>query len=97
MSFAGRQTVLSGIRATGRLHLGNYLGVLERFARLSQQSDKRCLFFIADLHTLTTLKDAAKANYWRGELAPKEKALKARYPNQESNSQMFFYHRHDKF
>ena len=59
MSFAGRQTVLSGIRATGRLHLGNYLGVLERFARLSQQSDKRCLFFIADLHTLTTLKDAA--------------------------------------
>jgi tryptophanyl-tRNA synthetase len=52
------QTVLSGIRATGRLHLGNYLGALVRFARMSQDPQYQCLFFVADLHTLTTLKKA---------------------------------------
>ena len=53
-----KAVVLSGIRATGRMHLGNYLGVLERFARMSKDPHFDCLFFIADLHTLTTLKDA---------------------------------------
>lgn len=54
------QIVLSGIRATGRMHLGNYLGVLERFAALSKDKTKRCYYFIADMHTLTTLKDAER-------------------------------------
>lgn len=53
-----KDVVLSGIRATGRMHLGNYLGVLERFARLSCDPTKRCFFFVADLHTLTTHKEA---------------------------------------
>ena len=52
------QTVLSGIRATGTLHLGNYLGALIRFAKMSQDPAYRCLFFVADMHTLTTLKEA---------------------------------------
>ncbi|MDP4000645.1 MAG: tryptophan--tRNA ligase [bacterium] len=52
------QTVLSGIRATGKLHLGNYLGALVRFARMSQDPQYNCFFFVADLHTLTTLKEA---------------------------------------
>lgn len=52
------QIVLSGIRATGRLHLGNYLGALQRFARMSRDPAYTCLFFVADMHTLTTLKDA---------------------------------------
>jgi tryptophanyl-tRNA synthetase len=52
------QTVLSGIRATGTLHLGNYLGALVRFARMSRDSSYRCFFFVADMHTLTTLKEA---------------------------------------
>ena len=52
------QIVLSGIRATGRLHLGNYLGALVRFARMSKELDYRCFFFVADMHTLTTLKEA---------------------------------------
>jgi len=52
------KTVLSGIRATGKLHLGNYLGALVRFARMSQDPQYRCLFFVADMHTLTTLKEA---------------------------------------
>ncbi|MFH1162183.1 MAG: tryptophan--tRNA ligase [Candidatus Jorgensenbacteria bacterium] len=52
------KTVLSGIRATGMLHLGNYLGALIRFARMSQDPNFRCFFFVADMHTLTTLKEA---------------------------------------
>lgn len=51
--------VLSGIRATGKLHLGNYLGALARFADMSQKPELTCFFFVADMHTLTTLKDAA--------------------------------------
>lgn len=51
--------VVSGIRATGRMHLGNYLGVLERAAAFSRDPTKRCFFFIADLHTLTTFREAA--------------------------------------
>lgn len=54
------QTVLSGIRATGTLHLGNYLGALVRFAKMSKDPSYRCLFFVADMHTLTTLKEAEK-------------------------------------
>ncbi len=56
----GKVVVLSGIRATGRMHLGNYLGVLERFAALSRDPTRQCFFFIADLHTLTTHKDASR-------------------------------------
>lgn len=48
--------VLSGIRATGRLHFGNFLGAVRNFVDF-QQSDNTCLYFIADLHTLTTLDD----------------------------------------
>ena len=54
----GKAVVVSGIRATGQMHLGNYLGVLERFARLSNDPEKQCFFFVADLHTLTTFKDS---------------------------------------
>lgn len=50
-----RETVLSGIRATGNLHLGNYYGALSKFVRM--QDDYDCLFFIADLHALTTNPD----------------------------------------
>ena len=45
-------TVLSGIRSTGHLHLGNYFGALRNFVRIQEQY--RCFFFIADLHSLTT-------------------------------------------
>ena len=49
--------VLSGIRATGRLHLGNYLGAMRHFVRLAQEPDHTCFFFVANLHSLTTLPD----------------------------------------
>ena len=45
-------TVLSGIRSTGHLHLGNYFGALKNFVEI--QDKYNCFFFIADLHSLTT-------------------------------------------
>jgi tryptophanyl-tRNA synthetase len=45
-------TVVSGIRSTGNLHLGNYFGALRNF--LKMQKENNCFFFIADYHSLTT-------------------------------------------
>lgn len=50
-----KDIVLSGIRSTGNLHLGNYYGALRNFIRM--QEDYDCNFFIADLHALTTNPD----------------------------------------
>lgn len=47
-----KPTVLSGIRPTGYLHLGNYFGAVRNFIRM--QEDFNCFFFIADIHSLTT-------------------------------------------
>jgi tryptophanyl-tRNA synthetase len=47
-----RPRVLSGMRPTGKLHLGNYMGALANWVKLQNQYD--CYFFIADLHALTT-------------------------------------------
>ncbi len=49
---AQTQRVLSGMRPTGRLHLGHYHGVLKNWARL--QNEYECFFFVADWHALTT-------------------------------------------
>jgi len=46
------EIVVSGIRPTGNLHLGNYMGALKNF--LKMQYDYNCFFFIADYHSLTT-------------------------------------------
>ena len=46
------ETVVSGIRPTGNLHLGNYFGAVKSFLRM--QDEYRCFFFIADWHSLTT-------------------------------------------
>jgi len=46
------ETVVSGIRSTGNLHLGNYYGALQNFIKM--QHEYNCFFFIADLHSLTT-------------------------------------------
>ncbi len=46
------ETVLSGIRSTGNLHLGNYFGAIRNFIKMQHQH--RCYFFIADYHSLTT-------------------------------------------
>ena len=46
------ETVVSGIRPTGNLHLGNYFGAVKSFVKL--QDEYNCYFFIADWHSLTT-------------------------------------------
>ena len=46
------ETVVSGIRSTGNLHLGNYFGAIRNF--LKMQTENNCYFFIADYHALTT-------------------------------------------
>jgi len=47
-----KKRVLSGMRPTGKLHLGNYMGALANWVRLQHEYD--CHFFIADWHALTT-------------------------------------------
>ena len=51
--------ILTGIQSSGRPHLGNLLGAIVPAIRLSQQPGNESLFFIADLHSLTSIKDAA--------------------------------------
>jgi tryptophanyl-tRNA synthetase len=46
------ETVLSGIRSTGNLHIGNYFGAIKNFIQM--QKENNCFFFIADYHSLTT-------------------------------------------
>ena len=46
------ETVVSGIRPTGNLHLGNYYGAVKSFVKM--QDEYKCLYFIADWHSLTT-------------------------------------------
>src|SRR5882757_1105444 len=49
---SSKKRVLSGMRSTGKLHLGNYVGALENWVRMQEQYE--CFFFIADWHALTT-------------------------------------------
>ena len=50
-----REIVMSGIRPTGFLHLGNYFGAIRNYIRM--QEDFECYFMVADLHSLTTHPD----------------------------------------
>jgi len=54
------ETVVSGIRPTGLLHLGNYFGALRNFIKM--QDEANCFFFIADYHSLTTHPKASELN-----------------------------------
>lgn len=51
-SFSQNKRVVSGMRATGRLHLGHYHGVIRNWVELQHQYE--CFFFVADWHALTT-------------------------------------------
>jgi tryptophanyl-tRNA synthetase len=50
-----KEVVVSGIRPTGFLHLGNYFGAMRNYVRM--QNDYNCYFFVADWHSLTTHPD----------------------------------------
>lgn len=52
------QRIVSGMRSTGRLHLGHYLGVIQNWVKL--QHEHECYFFVADWHALTTKYDDTK-------------------------------------
>ena len=52
---ADRMRILSGMRPTGRFHLGNYLGAAQNWVNLQEEYD--CFYFVADYHALTTEPD----------------------------------------
>jgi tryptophanyl-tRNA synthetase len=60
-----KEKVMSGIRPTGYLHLGNYFGAIRNYVKM--QEDFECFFMVADLHSLTTHPDTRelKANVHR--------------------------------
>jgi tryptophanyl-tRNA synthetase len=60
-----KEIVVSGIRSTGFLHLGNYFGAMRNYVKM--QDDYNCYFFVADYHSLTTHPDPKdlKANVFR--------------------------------
>lgn len=49
-----KKTVFSGTRATGRLHLGNYLGAVKGYIALQENPEYDCIYMAVDLHTITT-------------------------------------------
>ena len=51
--------ILTGIQSSGKPHLGNLLGAILPGVELSQHRDNECFFFIADMHSVTSIKDAA--------------------------------------
>ncbi len=59
-----KQRVFSGIRPTGRIHLGNFLGAVQNYVKLQDEYDS--VYCIVDVHALTTLEDTGKlqANTW---------------------------------
>ena len=48
-----KKRILSGIQPTGIAHIGNYVGAIKNWVSLTERYD--CLFFIADLHAMTTV------------------------------------------
>jgi len=55
MEYSKKEIVMSGIRSTGQLHLGNYFGAIRNYVRM--QEEYQCFFMVADLHSLTTHPD----------------------------------------
>ena len=53
-----KKQLLSGIQPSGQLHIGNYFGAMKQYVDLQDQFN--CSFMIADLHTLTSLKDPSQ-------------------------------------
>lgn len=65
LTAAPKNIVMSGIRPTGFLHLGNYFGAIRNYVKM--QTEFECYFMVADLHSLTTHPDTAalKQNVYR--------------------------------
>lgn len=50
--------IISGVKPTGRPHIGNYLGAMRQHVALQEENLHDCIYFVPDLHALTTMKDA---------------------------------------
>ena len=59
--------ILSGVQSSGQLHLGNYYGAIRQFVKL--QDEGEALYFIANLHALTSLRDGKLARQYAFETA----------------------------
>ncbi len=59
--------VLSGIQPTGQIHWGNYFGAMRQYIAL--QNNEQAFYFIANLHALTTVRDAAKLRQYTFDIA----------------------------
>jgi len=55
-----RNILLSGVKPTGRPHIGNYFGAMKQFVDLLNTGDYQCYFMIADYHALTSVQNAAE-------------------------------------
>lgn len=66
MTLTSKKICLSGIKPTGDVHIGNYLGMIAPALELQENYD--CIYFIADLHALTTIKDAQLMHEYSMEL-----------------------------
>ena len=95
-----KKRVLSGIRATGRLHLGNYLGAVKGMLELQENSEYETLYMIADLHTMTTPYGIKKLKQDRREvvldylsagLSPEKSVIFAQSDLADLHSQLAFY------
>ena len=62
-----KKTALSGIKPTGELHIGNYLGMIKPAFELAK--DYQALYFIADYHALTTVRDSKALSHLIHEVA----------------------------
>jgi len=67
------ERILSGVQPSGRPHIGNYLGAIRQ--HIEMQKNFECFLFIADLHALTTVKDAEKMRSQTYDLAVSYLAL----------------------
>lgn len=63
-----KKRVLSGIRATGRLHLGNYLGAVKGMLSLQENPEYETFYMVADAHTITTPYDTEELRHNRREI-----------------------------
>lgn len=66
--YTGPRRILSGIQASGALHLGNYLGALKRFTEL-QDAGAPCYLFVADMHAITIWQEPEKLTAQTREIA----------------------------
>jgi len=66
---AAKKRVLTGITSSGKPHIGNILGAVAPAIELSKDPNIESLFFISDLHSLTTIKDGAKRVEFRNAIA----------------------------